>query len=64
MPRPPRLHMPGGFYHVTMRGNHREDLFETPEDRLVLNEIVATSTAKYNARVHAFCWMGRSMFPT
>jgi REP element-mobilizing transposase RayT len=28
MPRPPRLHMPGGSYHVTLRGNHREDLFD------------------------------------
>jgi REP element-mobilizing transposase RayT len=49
--------MPGGFYHVTLRGNHREDLFDVPEDRLVLNEIVATSIAKYDSRVHAFCWM-------
>jgi len=57
MPRLPRLHVPGGFYHVTLRGNHREDLFDTPEDRAVLNDIVATSIAKYGARVHAFCWM-------
>lgn len=57
MPRLPRLHIPGGFYHVTLRGNHREDLFDSPADRAVLNDIVATSIAKYGARVHAFCWM-------
>ena len=57
MPRLPRLHVPGGFYHVILRGNHREDLFATREDRLVLNEIVAESIARCEARVHAFCWM-------
>jgi putative transposase len=63
MPRPPRLHVPGGIYHVTLRGNHREDLFDVPEDRWVLNEIVATSIAKYESRVHAFCWMTNHMSP-
>ena len=57
MPRLPRLHMPGGCYHVTVRGNHRQDLFVTPEDRLVLNTIVAEALEYYTARVHAFCWM-------
>ena len=33
MPRLPRLHVPGGCYHVVMRGNHCEDLFSTPHDR-------------------------------
>ena len=37
MPRPPRLHVPGGCYHVILRGNHREDLFATPNDRAALN---------------------------
>jgi REP element-mobilizing transposase RayT len=40
-----------------MRGNHREDLFATPEDRLVLNNIVAEALEYYAARVHAYCWM-------
>jgi REP element-mobilizing transposase RayT len=53
MPRLPRLHVPGGFYHVILRGNHREDLFATREDRSVLNEIVAESIAQCEARVHA-----------
>ena len=57
MPRLPRLHVPGGCYHVILRGNHREDIFSVANDRLVLNDIVAESIAKYAARVHAFCWM-------
>lgn len=57
MPRPPRLHVPGAFYHVILRGNHREALFASAADRIVLNEIVADSSVQVNARIHAFCWM-------
>ena len=57
MPRPPRLHVPGGFYHVMLRGNHREALFASTNDRMVLNGIVADSLERAGARLHAFCWM-------
>lgn len=57
MARPLRLHVPGGFYHVTLRGNHRLPIFFTEEDRNLLDEIVAEVTAKHSARVHAYCWM-------
>jgi putative transposase len=61
MPRPPRLHVPGGCYHVTLRGNHRKDLFATIRDRDVLNEIVAESLTICLARLHAFCWMSNHL---
>jgi len=57
MSRPPRLHVPGGCYHVTLRGNHREDLFASSSDRATLNEIVADALDRFDARLHAFCWM-------
>ncbi len=57
MPRRPRLHVPGGHYHVTLRGNHREPLFATAADRAELNSIVADVIDRFDARVHAFCWM-------
>ena len=57
MPRLPRLHVPGGFYHVMLRGNHRANLFTCDADREELNNIVALVIDKLNARVHAFCWM-------
>ncbi len=44
MPRLPRLHVPGGCYHVILRGNHREDLFASADDRYELNGIVAQAT--------------------
>jgi hypothetical protein len=41
MPRHPHLHASGACYHVILRGNHREDIFSIPQDRLVPNDIVA-----------------------
>ena len=57
MPRPPRVHVDGGFYHTTLRGNHRENIFQVDSDRLLLNTIVELALAKHHARVHAYCWM-------
>jgi REP element-mobilizing transposase RayT len=55
--RRPRLHVPGGFYHVTLRGNHRQDIFFSDEDRLRLERYVATALEQVGARIHAYCWM-------
>jgi len=38
MLRPRRLHVEGGYYHVTPRRNHREAIFLTPADREPLAE--------------------------
>ena len=32
MARPLRLHLPGGFYHVTSRGNERKEIFAGEEE--------------------------------
>jgi REP element-mobilizing transposase RayT len=52
-----RLHLPGGFYNVTLRGNHRENIFTVENDRLLLNSIVQHALEKHDARIHAYCWM-------
>lgn len=57
MPRKPRLHVPGGFYHVTLRGNHRQDIFFTPGDRALFGQIVSEVLERFAARVHAYCLM-------
>jgi REP element-mobilizing transposase RayT len=57
MGRPPRLHAPGATYHVTLRGNHRQDIFFVSEDRLRLNALLADATTRFNARLHAYCYM-------
>lgn len=61
MPRPFRIHVPGGFYHTTLRGNHREDIFRTDSDRLLLNTIVELALARHGARIHAYCWMSNHL---
>jgi REP element-mobilizing transposase RayT len=57
MPRLQRLHVPGAFYHVTLRGNHQQAIFRRPADRTGLNTIVADVLQRFDARLHAYCWM-------
>lgn len=57
MPRRPRIHVPNGFYHVTLRGNHAQPIFFGDADRRLLTEIVASVIDQRGAGVHAYCWM-------
>jgi REP element-mobilizing transposase RayT len=49
--------VPGGLYHVILRGNHRQPIFLAQSDRTMLDDVVAESLARFGARVHAYCWM-------
>lgn len=57
MARSLRLHVPGGFYHVTLRGNHRNAVFFSDRDRNLLDRIVEQALEDLGARLHAYCWM-------
>jgi REP element-mobilizing transposase RayT len=57
IPRRLRLHAPGGFYHVTLRGNHRQPIFFVDGDRDLLDIVVTDAIDQLTARVHAYCWM-------
>lgn len=57
MPRAPRIHVPGGFYHVTLRGNHQQPIFFTPDDRRLLDDIISCALQRFSARLHAYCYM-------
>lgn len=57
MPRRLRIHIPGGVYHVTLRGNHRQPIVFADSDRRLFNIIVARALEKFAARLHAYCWM-------
>lgn len=61
MPRRLRVHVPGGFYHVTLRGNHQQDVFVAEDDRHLLNRIVARALGTFDARLHAYCWMSNHL---
>lgn len=57
MPRPQRIHVPGGIYHVTLRGNHREKIFHEPRHFDLLGELVGEIVTDYSLAIHAYCWM-------
>lgn len=57
MSRRRRLHVPEGYYHVTLRGNHRQSIFRDAADRSVLDAIVRGASERAGARVVAYCWM-------
>ena len=57
MPRSPRIHAPGAMYHVTLRGNHRQDIFFTSDDRSLLTRIIREIIVDCGAQLHAYCYM-------
>jgi REP element-mobilizing transposase RayT len=45
------------MYHVTLRGNHRQDIFFTPDDRSLLTHIISDTLVDCGAQLHAYCYM-------
>ena len=58
MARPIRIEFEGGFYHVTSRGNARQDIFADAEDYWRFLMILADVVERYQWLVHAYCLMG------
>jgi putative transposase len=57
MSRPLRLELAGGLYHVTSRGDGREDIYSDDQDREKWLEILGHTCGRFNWRCHAFCLM-------
>ena len=57
MSRPLRLEIAGGLYHVTSRGDRREDIYHDDADRLTWLAILAQSCERFNWQIHAWCQM-------
>ena len=57
MARKPRVHLPGGYYHVMMRGNLGRDLFFCDADRSRFLFLCQQGLERYGHRIHAFCLM-------
>jgi len=58
MARPLRIEFPGAVYHVTSRGNRKEQIFTGDADRELFLHIVDQSMARLEAEAFAFCLMG------
>ena len=55
MARPLRLELAGGLYHVTSRGDRREDIYRGDEDRAGWLAVLGEVCGRFNWRVHAYC---------
>jgi REP element-mobilizing transposase RayT len=58
MSRPLRLEFAGALYHVTARGNAREDIFRDDEDRTAFLELLGREITQQRWRLYAYCLMG------
>ena len=57
MSRPLRLEYAGALYHVTSRGDRREDIYDNDADREAFLAILTDVCATYNWVCHAYCLM-------
>ena len=57
MARPLRLELSGGVYHVTSRGDRREDIYLSDADREMWLGVFAEVCARFNWVCHAWCLM-------
>lgn len=57
MARKPRIHLPGGFYHVILRGNGGQPVFFTNEDYCRFYLLLQEGTCRFGYSIHAFCLM-------
>lgn len=57
MARKPRIHLPGGLYHVIFRGNVGQPVFLNDDDRYRFYLLLQEGTCRFGYRVHAFCLM-------
>jgi putative transposase len=57
MPRKPRIHYFKAFYHVMLRGNHRQNIFFVDNDRAQFCQYLAEACQFYDCKIHLFCLM-------
>lgn len=57
MARPLRLEFAGALYHVTARGDRKQDIYEDDEDRHAFLSVLAGVAERFNWLVHAYCLM-------
>lgn len=57
MVRPLRIEYPGAFYHITSRGNERQEIFKGVRDRERFLSYLESSKERYRAVFHVYCLM-------
>jgi REP element-mobilizing transposase RayT len=54
MARKPRIHLPGGLYHVILRGNAEQEIFVAEEGSEVFYALLDEGCRCFGYRVHGF----------
>jgi|1186.fasta_scaffold112433_2 putative transposase len=57
MPRPPRVQIAGGLFHITTRSAARRPILPNDEARTKCLELVKRTCARYRWRCHLYCVM-------
>lgn len=57
MSRPLRIEFAGGLYHVTSRGDGREAIFLSEQDRRLFLRVLSQVVQDFNWALHAYCLM-------
>ena len=57
MARPLRLSFRDAVYHVTARGNRRDNIFNSERDKVIFLERMSDTFEKYSIRCYAYCLM-------
>jgi len=57
MPRPPRVQAAGAIYHLTTRGNRKQDIFIDTDDRARFLQLVQHAVDRFGWLCHAYCLM-------
>lgn len=57
MPRPPRVNVPNGIYHVTSRGNRGQDIFRADRDHDLFLALLTAVIVRCVWSCHGYCLM-------
>jgi len=57
MARPIRIEYAGALYHVTSRGDRREDIYLNDDDRTDWLDVLGQTCKRFNWVIHAYCQM-------
>jgi putative transposase len=57
MPRPLRIQVAGGVYHVTSRGNRRQPIYHDDNDRFFFLALRDQVVRRFGWRLHEYCLM-------
>ncbi len=57
MPRQARIQSPTGYYHIMMRGNNRESIFSTDEQKRLFLECLKKHDTDHSVDIVAYCLM-------